>query len=345
MGQRITAKLFGGFLLILFLTTPFLVQSQYTEVINSNRPGISVSAYAVGRNVVQAEFGGYYEQQNHSDLSTESNIIGADLALRYGLLFESLEIIWEGSYHNQDIDYTALGFNESRTDFTVHRLGLKYLFFDPYRDPIRNTPNLYSWRANNKFQWKNLIPAISIYAGANFVLGDNPFYVEDPTISPRVMLATQSQLTPKSVLILNFIYDRIGTDFPEMSYVISFSRAFRNPKWSAFIENQGIDSDRYSDILLRTGVSHLFSPHFQVDLSLGGNFKSSPSRYFGTIGLSYRLDFHKDQLVKTEPVGGAIKKNSMRKNKSSEIGPSKKEIRAERKKAKKNKKKKDDFDF
>ncbi|MGB5238747.1 MAG: transporter [Flavobacteriaceae bacterium] len=345
MGQRTIGKLCKGILLFLILNTPFTAFSQYTEVINSNRPGESVSAYAVGKNVVQAEFGGYYERQDHSGLSTNSNIYSADLALRYGLLFESLEIIWEGSYLNEDIKYTAFDLEESKTDFAVNRLGLKYLLYDPYKNPERNKPNIRSWRANNKFQWKNLIPAVSVYGGANFVLGDNPFYVEDPTVSPRVMLATQSQLTPKSVLILNFIYDRIGTDFPEMSYVISFSRAFRNPKWSACIENQGISSDRYSDILLRTGVSHLFSRNFQVDLGLGGNFKTSPSRYFGTLGLSYRLDFHQDQLISTEVPGGAIRKNSMKKNKSSDIGPSKSDIRKQRKKAKKNKKKKDDFDF
>ena len=321
--------------------------SQYTDVINSNRPGLSVSAYAVGKDVVQAEFGLFYEKQDHSDIQYDSGIYGAELALRYGLLLENLEIIWEGRFQNQDITFNALDFKESRTDFAANRLGAKYLLFDPYKDPERNRPNLYSWRANNKFQLKNLIPAVSLYAGANFVLGDNPFYVEDPTISPRVLLATQSQLTPKSVLIINVIYDRIGTDFPELSYTISFSRAFRNPKWSAFIENQGIDSDRYSDILLRAGVSHLFNQNFQVDLGLGGNFKNTPSRYFGSFGLSYRLDFHKDvpKAIDSSGPGGPIKKNSMKKNKSNQFGPSKKERRKQRKKNKKRKKDLDDFDF
>ena len=331
MGRR----LIDNHLQLLLFTTLVLISSlgfsQYTNVINSNRPGQSVSAYAVGKSVVQAEFGILYEQRDHSDLQSDSNIFGGDLALRYGLLLENLEIIWEGRYQNQEITYTALNLEESRTGFERNRFGAKYLLFDPYKNPERNKPNLYSWRANNKFQFKNLIPAISVYAGANFVLGDNPFYVEDPTFSPRAMLAAQSQLTPKSVLIINFIYDKIGTDFPEMSYVISFSRAFRNPKWSAFIENQGIDSDRYSDILLRAGVSHLFNKNFQVDLSLGGNFKNSPSRYFGTAGLSYRLDYHKDQ-----PINGqgrnTIRKNSMKKKKSDPLGLSKKKRRKKNKK-------------
>ena len=350
MGQGSRAKLLPLFLVFFAFITTFSLRSQYTEVINSNRPGQSVSAYAVGKNVAQLEFGFYYEQSDHSDLLWDSDIIGGELALRYGLLFEQLEILWEGSYQNQSINYTALNFDESRSDFSSNRLGLKYLFYDPYKNPERNKPNLYSWRANNKFQWKNLIPAISIYAGANFVLGDNPFYAEDPTVSPRVMLATQSQLTPKSVLVINLIYDRIATDFPELSYVISYSRAFRNPKWSVFIENQGIDSDRYSDILLRAGVSHLFNKNFMIDLSLGGNFKNSPSRYFGNAGLSYRLDFHKDEPIPIQDQdargsGGPIKKNTMKKKKSSSLGPSKKERRKQRKKTKKRQKEIEDFEL
>ena len=346
MGHSLRVHRLSIIPLLAFLLITGLAFGQYTEVINSNRPGLAISAYAVGKSVVQAEFGLFYEQRNHSDLSWDSNIFGTDLALRYGLLLENLEIKWEGRYQRQDIDYYALDLSETRSDLAVNRFGVKYLVFDPYKNPERNKPNLYSWRANNKFQWKNLIPAISLYAGANFTLGDNPFYVEDPTISPRALLATQSQLTPRSVLVINLIYDRIGTDFPEMSYLISYSRAFRNPKWSAFIENQGVDSDRYSDILLRTGVSHLLNPNFQLDLGIGGNFKTSPSRYFGTFGLSYRLDYHKDQPVAIGGGrGGSIRKNSMKKKSTGQFGLTKKEIRKEKKSAKKQNKEEDEFKF
>ena len=80
----------SNFFLFLLFLVPALGLSQYTDVINSNRPGLSVSAYAVGKNVVQAEFGALYEQQNHSDINTNSDILGADLSLRYGLLFDCL---------------------------------------------------------------------------------------------------------------------------------------------------------------------------------------------------------------------------------------------------------------
>ncbi|QLG47127.1 transporter [Costertonia aggregata] len=343
---------------LLALTTVFLFSftgfSQYTDVINSNRPGRSVSAYAVGKGVVQAEFGLSFEQQDHSKLFTESNIYGADFAFRYGLLFETLELKWEGTYQHQNLTFTQTGTDQSLTDFGRNRIGLKFLVFDPFKDPQANKPNLYSWRANHKFQFKNLLPAVSVYAGANVLLGDNPFYVGDPTISPRAMVATQSRLTPRMVLISNIAYDRIGTDFPEWSYLISISHAFRNPKWSVFIENQGINSDRYSDFLFRSGVAHLLNENFQVDVHFGASFKNTPSRIFGTAGFSYRLDFHKDAPIKAiedqkaNQNGGAIKKNAMKKAKKKkkkgngaediDLGPSKKQLRKKRKADKKKKK-------
>lgn len=291
----------------------FISHAQYTDVINSNRPGKANSAYAVGKGVVQLEAGLLFEQQDHALLNTESGIYGLDLALRYGLFFEALELHWEGVYQSQQITYSNLGTEERLTDFNTHRLGLKYLLYDRYKDPERNKPNLYSWRANNVFRWSNLIPSVAVYAGANFVLGDNPYYPGEPTVSPRAMVATQSRLSPRFVLITNIAYDRIGTDFPEWSYLISVSHAFRNPKWSVFVENQGIQSDRYSDLLLRSGVAYLISPNFQADLHLGAGFKDTPSRIFIASGVSYRLDFHKDEVIAIEDQK-AIGRNSMQKS-------------------------------
>jgi len=354
MFRVIELKILKTALFLLALLTPLLGICQYTDVINSNRPGLSVSAYAVGKGVPQLELGFSYEKRDHADLNYDSNIYGLDFSFRYGLLLENLELNWEGTYQNQIITYNSLGFTESRTNFSRNRLGAKYLVFDPFKDPESNKPNLYSWKANNKFQFKNLIPAISVYAGANFVFGDNPFYPADPTVSPRVMLATQSRLTPRFVLISNISYDRIATDDAELGYILSLSHALRNPKWSVFLENQGVSSDRYSDILLRGGGAYLVNENFQVDASLGGSFKNSPSRLFVSLGASYRLDLHKDVLIPIEDQkagenGGPIKKNSMKKNAKTtkgrkkgkgaediDLGPSKKDI----KKQKKDKKKK-----
>ena len=328
-------------------TIPLVSFSQYTDVINSNRPGLSVSAYAIGTNVLQAEFGVAYEQQDHSKLATESNIFGADLSLRYGLLFETLELNYEGTFDNQNKTYTNTGVEITNTDFSRNRIGLKFLVYDPFKNPENNKPNLYSWKANYGFKLKNLIPAVSVYAGANFVLGDNPFYRGDPTVSPRVMLATQSRLTPRFVLISNIAYDRLGTDFPEWNYTVSLSHAFRDPKWSVFVENQGIKSDRYADVLLRGGVAHLLGENMQVDMNLGASFKNTPSRIFASMGFSYRIDMHRDKVKAIEDQkagenGGPINKKAMKKKKEGEnkgtgaedidLGPTKKQLRKLKKK-------------
>lgn len=361
MGYRFASEKVRQFLLLVVLVLPLFGLAQYTDVINSNRPGRAVSAYAVGKNVVQIEGGLVYEQQDHSLLNTESSIFGLDYAVRYGLLFEELELNWEGTFQNQHITFLTPGTSENRTNFYRNRIGLKYLLYDRYKSPLRNKPNLYSWRKNNLFQLSNLIPSVSLYVGANLLFGDNPFYVGDPTVSPRVMVATQSRLTPRFVLISNIAYDRIGTDFPEWNYAVSISYAFRNPKWSTFVEHQGIKSDRYADILLRGGVAHLLTEELQMDVNLGASFKNTPSRIFIGVGASYRLDFHKDDPKAIEDQkagenGGAIKKNSMKKKEREErrnakkasnrgtgaedidLGPTKKQLR-KLKKAEKNKKK------
>jgi hypothetical protein len=323
-------------LFFILLFSPVMGVGQYTDVINSNRPGKANSAYAVGKGVIQAESGIFYEQQDHSALNTESGIFGADIALRYGFLFEALEIQWEGIFQNQQITYLNLNTEERLTDFFRNRLGVKYLIYDRYKDPERNRPNLRSWRANNVFQFRNLIPSVALYAGANFTLGENPFYPEEPTVSPRAMVATQSRLTPRFVLVTNIAYDRIGTDFPEWSYLISFSHAFRNPKWSVFLENQGIQSDRYSDVLLRGGVAYLVSENFQADINMGASFKNTPSRIFIGTGVSYRLDFHKDPLTPIEDQE-KIGRNSMKKGRKLSKSERKAQKRAERRAKKRQK--------
>jgi len=344
--------------ILLFL--PFVSISQYTDVINSNRPGLSVSAYAVGKNVVQAELGIFYEQRDHTILNTQSDIWGTDISLRYGLLFERLELNFEGTFQDQDITYSNFNLIAKRRDFSRNRLGLKYLVYDPFKNEEANKPNLYSWRANHKFQFKNLLPAVSLYGGANFVLGDNPFYIGEPTLSYRGMIATQSRLTPRFVLITNTAYDRIGTDDPELSYLISLSHAFRNPKWSVFIEHQGIKSDRYSDALLRGGIAHLLKENIQLDFHMGASLKNTPSRIFIGLGGSYRMDFHKDSVVAIEDQdadqnGGAIDKGAMKKEKKKkekrngaediDLGPSKKQLKKLKKKEKKKNKQGNEIDF
>jgi hypothetical protein len=147
-----------------------------------------------------------------------------------------------------------------------------------------------------------LIPAISIYAGANFDFSSidtpNPFIPEtNTTISPKFVLSTQNNFIGGWVFVTNIIVDRVTTDFPTYGYIVTLTHA-TNRYFSVFLENQGLKSDFYSDQLLRGGAAALINENLQVDLSLTYSFKDTPSKFYGRAGVAYRFDMHdKDEYL------------------------------------------------
>lgn len=279
------------------------VSAQYTEMINTNRPGGSQGAFSVGTNVLQLEAGLSYGKEKHELLKTETNAWAIDYSVRYGFWNERLEISLMGEFQANNItdnrSTTAREYNLS--NFKSNTLGAKYLIYDPYRKRDLEGPNLYSWKANNKTQWADLIPAVSIYAGANFDFADNPFVPEeDGSISPKFVLSTQNNFIGGWVFVTNIIVDRITTEFPTYGYIVTLTHA-TNRYFSVFLENQGIKSDFYSDQLLRGGAAALINKDLQVDLSITYSFKDTPSRFFARAGLAYRFDMHStDEYLEDE---------------------------------------------
>ena len=274
-----------AFLSLVFLAT-ISTNAQHTDVINSNRPGESQSAFSVGQTVFQAETGVYGTKEEHSLLGTKTNGLGVDLALRYGAFFEQLEFNIELK-HQWDQFQTALG-TENRSDFRKITIGAKYLIYDPFKN-YEEKINIHSWKANHRFKWRQFIPAVGVYAGAN--LNFNSIYLpeNESSISPKLMLITQNQFSGGFVFVTNIIADRVTSEFPSYGYIITLTKGF-NEKWSGFLENQGIKSDYYSDSILRTGAAYLIKENIQIDASIGGSFKDTPSILVGGIGLSWRFD-------------------------------------------------------
>jgi len=273
--------------------------SQYTDVINSNRPGVSRSAFSVGTNVVQFEAGPYILKEKRTPAQAyDVSGFGVDFAVRYGLLLEELELNVEGTYQN-DTQTLLSGFNieEDRANFKYLSVGAKYLLYDPYKNAEEDKPNLYSWKANRQFKWKSLIPAVAVYAGANYDTKDNPYTAPGiEGFSPKVMIATQNNFSGGWVFVMNFIKDRIGTDQSDFQYILTLTHSL-SPKWVVFGETQGIKSDFYADNLFRFGGAYLLGKDFQLDTALTFNTKDTPSVFSVNLGASYRLDFHKDKEV------------------------------------------------
>ena len=312
----------------LFLIAIYPAKAQYTETINNNRPGASQGAFAVGKKVLQFESGIAFGKEKHSLLETETGVFGFDYAIRYGFWKEELEVSLIGEFQSNSVtdNRGAVSTEYKESNFRSNTLGAKYLFYDPYKKMALEGPNLYSWKANNKFQWKDLIPAISFYAGANFDSADNPFTPEpESSISPKFVLSTQNNWTGGFVFVTNIVVDRITTDTPSYGYILTLTHTLSD--WfSIFVENQGFKSDFYSDQIFRGGAAALINENLHVDASIVVNFKDTPSLLYGRIGMAYRFDMHSDdefieekgksgRKLKKEAEGGVKKEKKKKKNK------------------------------
>lgn len=293
-------------------------EAQYTDVINTNRPGQSQGAFSVGTRVYQFETGVGFGNEKHKLLNTSTKGLFAEYAFRMGLFVEELELSVTGSFlqhkvteRNRNLEYTL-------RDFASNTLGVKYLLYDPHVKRVQKGPNLYSWNKNNRFQKRDLIPAISLYAGVNYDGKDNPYiYENEATISPKVALITQNNWLGGWVFVTNFIADRLGTDYPSYEYMLTLTHTTYSGT-SLFVENHGIFGDFYSDQILRFGLAYLLNEHLQIDGSMQVNFKDTPEKTYGRIGLSYRIDRHIDRDFFEEKsgfLGRGNKKKKERKEK------------------------------
>jgi hypothetical protein len=294
-----------------FIMLTSLNYAQHTDQINSNRPGVTMSAYAVGKSVIQVETGVFGIHENHVLLGYDAKGFGADLTLRYGAFMERLEVVANLQYQNADYNTIFSSTNKAGLKQTV--LGAKYLIYDPFKNYEKKV-NVYSWKANKKFNWHQLLPAVSVYAGANFTMKNNPYsFSPDAKISPKIMLITQNHLGDGSwVFVTNIIADYVTTDFPSYGYAITLTKGI-NEKWSGFIENQGYKSDFYSDAILRGGAAFLLNKDMQIDASVSTNFKDTPTVLYGGVGFSWRYDANYKEVRMNLDNGGRKKSKSEKK--------------------------------
>lgn len=338
-------KIFKHLLFALVLVSANCIFAQYTEVINSNRPGMSRSAFSVGTNVLQFEIGPLFIKEERTPLPRyEVSGFGVDFSARYGLLFEQLEINIEGNYQNDTrTNFGAFTTEDPRANFRYLTLGAKYLIFDPYKNTESEKPNLYSWKANHSFRWKSLIPAIAVYVGANYDTENNPYIAPGiDGFSPKVMLATQNNFNGGWVFIMNLIKDRIGTNQSDFSYILTLTHSF-SPQWVVFGETQGIKSDFYADNLLRFGGAYLWDKNFQLDTAVTFNTKDTPSVLNLTLGASYRFDFHKDKEIDNDNSAKDVLKRKSQRGKTKRNKKREKDISSDKNKVKKRKRKDEDF--
>ncbi|WBL23667.1 transporter [Zunongwangia sp. HRR-M8] len=295
--QRLTAIVFA------FLANSILCNAQFTETINSNRPGQSQGAFAVGTGVYQLEAGGFYGNNNHDLRGTDTDLYGANYMLRAGFLSDILELSIMGRYQFEETSILQGGQNRiyERSNFPFNTIGAKVLLYDPYKNgDNRREVNLKSWKANQKFDWRQLIPAVSLYGGANVTIqDDNPYRFEgENKYTPKVTLITQHNWG-RWVWVMNLTAEKFTETYPSYQFIGTLTHAF-NPKFAIFGEYQAIFGDLYADDLFRAGAAYLVTDYLQFDLAGLANVKDTPSRWQVQAGLSVRLNFHKDIRTNNE---------------------------------------------
>ena len=279
--------------IILSAVLAFAVQAsaQYTEEINTNRPGQSMGAFAVGKTIAQIETGINGIRTEHNILHNKSTGVALDLALRYGAILEELEFIADMQYRFDQYEDAIYTYN--RNDFSRFTLGAKYLVYDPNK---YYTPevNVKSWKANHKFKWHSLIPSAAVYAGVN-LFNDNPYTFPEDKTSFKGMIILQNNFAGWT-WVNNIIADKIGAEYPSYGLISTITRGF-NGKWSGFLEFQAYKSDYYADGVGRVGATYLLNENMQFDASVTGNFKETPSILYGGVGFSWRFTANYEDVM------------------------------------------------
>ena len=293
-----------------FLTTFLLLvlaefcYGQYTEVINSRRPGFSESPYSVGTKVYQVEAGLYFQDVSNYEywndvpefVSYSSTGIGTDITLRTGQFFEQLEFNLDMAVGNENRDYSSPSvYSASAFGFSKLTIGAKYMVYKPeYADKSKE---IKSWKARHSFDKKRLIPAVGVYAGLNTNLLTE-LYKNPEGVSPRFGIYTQNDLSDRLIVLLNFTADKAFTNQAENSYIITVTYTLHQ-KWSIFGENQGFFRKNVpNDFQFGAGGAYLINSNMQADVSGRMIFdEKGGNSYIVGGGLSWRLDRHKDKII------------------------------------------------
>jgi hypothetical protein len=293
----------------LFLLSFSSIYSQYTEVINSNKPGFSESPYSVGTGVYQFESNIFFRDTYIQPTFSRPQSLGFDLLFRTSFFLEKLELNVQTSYQQDKVAFknifTSHYFESGLSKLAV---GAKYLVYQQEYDD--KSKEVRSWRKRNAFDYKRLIPSVAIYVGANTDFVSEIY--KTGSISPKAGLLLQQNLSSKLNIITNVFYDRIGTDFSELSYIVTGTYNFTD-RWSTFLENQTVFLKTQNNINLGTGLAYLYSKNIQINSSARFLIEGETTGYYAGFGVSFRINKHKDAFKELNEEGREIKETPISK--------------------------------
>ena len=294
---------------ISFFIGSVTVFAQYTDVINSNKPGFSESPYSVGKGVYQFESNVFLRNTAITSTFSKPQSLGIDLLFRTSFFLDKLELNAQLTYQKDKVAFknifTSQYFTSGLSRMTI---GAKYLVYQKaYKDKSKE---IRSWKRKNAFDIARLIPSVAVY------LGLNTDFVNDihktGSITPKIGLLLQQNLTQDFNVITNFYYNNIGSDFAQYSYIITLTQSFSN-RWSAFFENQMVFKKDQDNLDLGAGLAYLYSRNLQFNTSARLLFEGKTQGYYAGLGVSYRINKHQDPFKELDNQGGNLKETPISK--------------------------------
>lgn len=246
------------------------LMAQYSETIQTSRPGQAFVPFTTGKNTFQVQAGGNYTQLESRMSSKMSGFQSYGTTFRYGVL-ENLELRTGLTYSYNRILTSESGYADF-SGLSLMSIGGRYnLAKGSGADPSFGV------------QGEVLLP----FGTADFM--NNPSGL-------RVMFIHSQQITELFQITTNLGASTVGKiENLETQYVINLAFPI-GKKWGGFIENYGqirgllannVDFDTRWD----TGVGFLVNNDFQLDASVGVGLNEKIFDWFIDAGISWRIRF------------------------------------------------------
>lgn len=250
------------------------LNTQTIDVINSNRPGFSVSPYNIGKNNFQVETGiiGYNELLGINGINGSIKTLGLDIGLRYAIN-NNIEI-YSDFYTKQNWNYIE---NDTTSNFSILPISLGA-----------------SYRFN---EGEKFIPTMSVRGAITYYKNDQNNYKTDLSFT----FATQNELAVNWVLITNLKAERIITE-ASLGGIIGITNTI-TPNLSWFTEYFVTYYDNEFNNFLNVGMAYLYTDDIQFDLFGGTNLDINKTTYYLSAGVSWRLDNDKNRRKYNSPNG------------------------------------------
>ena len=259
--------------------------AQYNDIVNSNRPGLSISPYNVGKGnlVIETGIAGYKSTNKVNEIDATNNKIGLDVTLRYALEF-NLELFTE-LYLGQSMYEIA---DSSSSYFSV-------------------SPMIFgaSYRFN---QGDGLMPTVALRGGLMlYKPSENENYKTDLDL----ILITYHDIATNWAFITNTRVQKVseGGDY---GFTASVTNSLsENTSW--FIEDYIEYHDSEMRNFVNVGMAYLVNNNTQLDFMGGFNTDFNNPAYYFSVGLSLMIDRKSIKSGFNNPKGSGVSRDVLRR--------------------------------